>query len=74
MRTPHNAVAWAACVLLTQGAAWPASTPAEAPPEIFPTPKQMTLTGGRFDLVSDGLPTALIVLGNPPTRQSEIAA
>ncbi|MBI3944849.1 MAG: hypothetical protein HY321_02945, partial [Armatimonadetes bacterium] len=30
--------------------------------------------GGRFDLVSDGLPTALIVLGNPPTRQSEIAA
>ncbi|MBI3947441.1 MAG: hypothetical protein HY321_16075 [Armatimonadetes bacterium] len=74
-----QALTWAASALLmTQLGAWPAPSSgagaADAPPDIIPTPRQMTLTRARFDLAREGNPTAVIVLGDAPTRQSEIAA
>ncbi|MBI3948749.1 MAG: hypothetical protein HY321_22760 [Armatimonadetes bacterium] len=79
MRNLGRSLARAACVLLiTQLGACSASAsdarPTGTPPDIFPTPKQMTLTQARLDLVRDGRPAAILVLGDQPTRQSEIAA
>ena len=42
--------------------------------DIIPTPKEVRLTKGQFDLVQEGKPTAIIVLAAKPSRQAEIGA
>ena len=55
-------------------AAWAGPTRTAETLEIIPTPKELTLTGGRFDLVREGQPAAIIVLAQKPSRQAEIGA